>query len=152
MPILEMIESLETIAGAHGVGRLDAVVERPDGSKSRELSEAPAAAVLHAAKRELQSLVIARELEPVAETVARAYAGLIDSGQWFAPAREALDAFVSAIQPRVTGSIRLQLFRGECRAVDRQSPFAHAWTAGQDSSGADQFDPAAEQLGIAEGR
>jgi argininosuccinate synthase len=151
MPLVEMIESLETIAGAHGVGRLDIAVGAAAGSTSRELSEAPAAAILHAAHRELQSLVMARELEPIAQTVTRTYAGLIGDGHWFTPAREALDAFVGAIQRHVTGSIRLELFKGDCRAVERESAPAQTTASGADAT-ADRFDPAAEQLGTVEGR
>jgi len=124
MPFLEMIESLETIAGAHGVGRIDMVENRLVGTKSREISEAPAAVVLHTAHRELERLVIARDLERVTHELGRTYADLVDNGLWFSQMREALDAFVAATQPRVTGSIRLRLFKGECRVVGRTSAFA----------------------------
>lgn len=124
MPIVELIESLETIAGAHGVGRIDMVENRLVGIKSREIYEAPAAVVLHAAHGELQRIVIARDLERIAHDMGRVYADLVYNGLWFSHARQAIDAFVKAIQPRVTGSVRLKLFKGDCRVVGRKSPNA----------------------------
>jgi argininosuccinate synthase len=124
MSLLEMIESLETIAGAHGVGRIDIVENRLVGIKSREIYEAPAAVVLHMAHRELEKLVIERDLERVKHELARTYADLVYNGLWFSQMREAIDAFVRVIQPRVTGSVRLKLFKGDCRVVGRTSPFA----------------------------
>ena len=124
MPLLELIESLETIAGAHGVGRIDMVENRLVGIKSREIYEAPAGVVLHTAHKELQKLVITRDLERLAHEMSRVYADLVYNGLWFSHTREAIDAFVRAIQPRVTGSVRLKLFKGDCRVVGRRSPFA----------------------------
>ena len=124
MPLVELIESLETIAGSHGVGRIDMVENRLIGIKSREIYEAPAAVVLHAAHAELEKLVIARDLDRIRHDMARTYADLVYNGLWYSHAREAIDAFVKAIQPKVTGVVRLKLFKGDCRVVGRKSPFA----------------------------
>jgi len=121
---LEMIESLETIAGLHGVGRIDLMTTRLAGGQSREIFEAPAAVVLHAAHRELEQLVVPSDLEQVSHALGRTYADLINTGQWFSPTKTAIDAFVAAVQPRVTGAIRLKLFKGDCRVAGRRSPFA----------------------------
>ena len=121
---LEMIESVETIAGLHGVGRIDLIATRLTGGQAREIYEAPAAVVLHAAHRELQQLVMPSDLEQVSHALGRTYADLINGGQWFSPTRTAIDAFVAAVQPRVTGSIRLKLFKGDCRVAGRRSPYA----------------------------
>jgi argininosuccinate synthase len=126
MSLLEMIESLETIAGLHGVGRIDLIATRLTGGQTREIYEAPAAVVLHAAHKELEQLVVPSDLEQLAHALGRTYADVINSGQWFSPTRTAIDAFVAAIQPRVTGSIRLKLFKGECRVAGRRSPFAQS--------------------------
>lgn len=123
MPLLEMIESLETIAGAHGVGRIDMVENRLAGSKSREVYEAPAAVVLHTAHKELESLVVTRDLERLKHHLARSYADLVYNGHWFSHAREAIDAFVAVVQQRVTGTVRVQLFKGDCRVLGRRSPY-----------------------------
>ncbi len=124
MPLTELISTLETIAGAHGVGRIDMVENRLVGIKSREIYEAPAASVLHAAHRELETLVVPRDLERLKHELARVYADLVYNGLWFTPTREAIDAFVARIQERVHGSVRLKLFKGDCRVVGRKSAFA----------------------------
>jgi argininosuccinate synthase len=124
MPLLDLINSVETLAGAHGVGRLDMVENRLVGIKSREIYEAPAATVLHTAHRELEMFVIPRDLERVKGHLSGVYADLVYDGLWFTPTREATDAFVAQVQTRVTGMIRLKLFKGECRVVGRKSPYA----------------------------
>ena len=124
MPLVELIESIEIIAGAHGVGRIDMVENATSGVKSREIYEAPAAVVLHTAHSELMKLVIPRDLERLAHDMGRAYADLAYNGRWFSPTREAIDAFMATIQPRVTGAVRLKLFKGDCRVVGRRSPMA----------------------------
>ena len=128
MSLVELIQSLETIAGAHGVGRVDMIENRlppgAKGEKSRELYEAPAAVVLHAAHRELQTFVTHRDLERLTSDLAVAYADLVYNGKWYSPMREAIDALVAKVQERVTGVIRVKLFRGDCRVVGRTSPHA----------------------------
>jgi len=124
MPLTEIIASVATIAGAHGVGRIDMVENRLVGIKSREIYEAPAAVVLHSAHRELENFVSPRDLARIKQELALKYADLVYNGLWFSPVREAIDAFVATIQPRVTGTIRVKLFKGTCRIVGRQSPFA----------------------------
>ena len=124
MPLIDLMGSLQTIGGAHGVGRIDMVENRLVGIKSREIYEAPAASILHAAHKELETLVIARDLERLQHDLARVYADLVYNGLWFTQTREAIDGFVATIQPRVTGVVRLKLFKGDCRVVGRKSPFA----------------------------
>ena len=124
MPILDLISSLSTIAGTHGVGRIDMVENRLVGIKSREIYEAPAGVVLHAAHKELQKLVTSRDLERFSRAVSLQYADVIYNGLWFTPLREALAAFIAKVQERVTGTVRLKLFKGHCRIVGRKSPFA----------------------------
>ncbi|HEX6323881.1 MAG TPA: argininosuccinate synthase [Vicinamibacterales bacterium] len=124
MGLVELITSLETIAGAHGVGRLDMVENRLVGIKSREIYEAPAAVALHIAHKELETLVIPRDLERLKRQLGAVYADLVYNGLWFTPTREAIDAFVTKVQERVTGVVRLKFFKGDCRVVGRKSPFA----------------------------
>jgi argininosuccinate synthase len=123
MPLVELMASLATIGGAHGVGRIDRVGSR-GGSASRELDEAPVAVVLHAAHKALQRMVTTPDAARVSSLVSVHYADLVDQGRWFSPLREALDAYVDTLQQRVTGVIRLRLFKGGCRIVGRKSPFA----------------------------
>jgi argininosuccinate synthase len=124
MPFAELIASLETIAGAHGVGRIDMLENRLVGIKSREIYEAPAAVVLHAAHRELENMVTPRELQRLKRRLSQSYADLVYDGLWFTQTREAIDAFVTSVQQRVTGTVRLKLFKGDCRVVGRKSPFS----------------------------
>lgn len=124
MSFVDLIQSLETIAGAHGVGRVDMIENRLPGAKSREVYEAPAAVVLHAAHRELQTFVTPRDLERLTSDIAVAYADLVYNGQWYSPMREAMDALVAKVQERVSGVIRVRLFQGDCRVVGRSSPHA----------------------------
>jgi argininosuccinate synthase len=121
MPLTELVNSLETIAGAHGVGRIDMVENRLVGIKSREIYEAPAATVLHTAHRELEALVITKDLERLKHDLGRTYADLVYNGLWFTPIREAIDAFVAKVQERVSGTTRLKLYRGDCHVVGRKS-------------------------------
>lgn len=121
MPLPELIVSLETIAGAHGVGRIDVVDNRRPRRASRSIWEAPAAVALHAAHRDLQRFVTAHDLERIAREQGAAYANLIDAGLWFTPAREAMDAFVSRVQEHVTGAVRLKFSKGHCYVVGRRA-------------------------------
>lgn len=121
MPLLELIASLTTIASAHGVGRIDLVEYRLGTSKLREVSEAPAAVLLHAAHKELRKATAPRELERFARTVSAEYADLIYSGLWFSPLRAALNGFVDANQERISGIVRLKLFKGAFSIVGRKA-------------------------------
>lgn len=118
----EMIEELNRIGGQHGVGRFDMVENRLVGIKSREIYEAPAGAILMTAHKELESLVLDRELAHFKETISLKYAELIYYGLWYSPLKEALDGFVEKTQELATGSIKLKLFKGSCVAVGRKSP------------------------------
>ena len=145
MSLVELIGSLETIAGAHGVGRIDMVENRLVGIKSREIYEAPAAVVLHMAHRELETLVIPRDLERITQRLASEYADLVYNGLWFAPVRRAIDALVAEVQQQVTGRVRLKLFKGHCRVVGRKSPYALYERALATYDEEDQFDHSAAE-------
>lgn len=120
--LVELIESLTTIAGGHGVGRIDMVENLVTAVKSREIYEAPAAVVLHAAHQELTSFVSSRDLDRLTRELSVRYADLVYNGLWFTPMREALDAFTAKVQQRVTGVVRVKLFKGAHTVVGRQSP------------------------------
>ena len=124
MSLVELINSLETIAGVHGVGRIDMVENRVVGIKSREIYEAPAGLLLHLAHRELEGLVTPKDLHRLKQRLSQEYADIVYNGLWFSPTRSAIDAFVQNVQPRVTGTIRLKLYKGDCRIVGRKSAFA----------------------------
>jgi len=117
-----LISCLNEIGGLAGVGRADLVENRLVGIKSREIYEAPAAAILHSAHRELECVVLDRELAHFKEMVSLKYAELVYYGLWYSPLKNALDKFVESTQKYVTGSIRLKLFKGNCVPVGRKSP------------------------------
>jgi len=117
-----LISCLNEIGGSAGVGRADLVENRLVGIKSREIYEAPAAAILYSAHRELECLVLDRELAHFKEMVSLKYAELVYYGLWYSPLKNALDKFVDSTQKHVTGSIRLKLFKGSCVPVGRKSP------------------------------
>ena len=119
MTPVELIESLATIAGEHGIGRFDRVKNRADGTRSRVLYEAPAAAVLHDARRELERQSSSASLNQFAQVIGTAYAGVLGRGEWFDRLRQGLDGYVSSTQERVTGSVRVKLFKGASRIVGR---------------------------------
>ncbi len=145
MPLAELIRSVGTIAGSHGVGRIDVVENRLVGIKSREIYEAPAAVALHAAHRELESLVITRDLHRLKKDLGVRYADLVYNGLWFTPTREAIDAFVASVQTRVTGTVRLKLFKGSLLVVGRTSPHALYEHALATYDAGDQFDHTAAE-------
>ncbi len=121
---VELLTALNEVAGEHGVGRADVVEDRLVGMKSRGVYETPGGTLLHAAHRELEQLVLDRRTLRLKDEMALRYADLVYDGRWWTPEREALDAFVSATQKHVTGTVRLRLFKGGLGPAGRESPFA----------------------------
>lgn len=118
---IDLIEELNVIAGLHGIGRLDQIENRLVGIKSREIYEAPAATVLIKSHRELEFLVNAKDVMHFKQGIDQKYAELIYNGLWFSPLRESLNAFIEETQKRVSGTIRLKFFKGNCIVVGRKS-------------------------------
>lgn len=116
-----LVNYLNEAGGLYGVGRADMVENRLVGIKSREIYEAPAATILHAAHKELESLVLDRECAHFKELVSDKYAELVYYGLWYSALKEALDGFVDSTQKYVTGSVKMKLFKGNCLAVGRKS-------------------------------
>ncbi len=122
MGALELIEELNRIAGETGVGRIDMIENRLIGLKSREIYEAPAAVVLHAAHRAVEDLTLTKDTLRFNRLVGQTYADLIYNGLWFGALRRDLAAYVSSAQRHVTGTARLKLQQGSCTVVGRTSP------------------------------
>lgn len=120
----KLVDRLNALGGAHGVGRADMVESRLVGMKSHGVYETPGGTILLAAHRELESIVLDRDTLQFKDLAALKYAELVYDGKWFSPLREALDAFVDATQGPVTGSVRLKLYKGNVLPVGRQSPFS----------------------------
>jgi len=117
----DMIEELNRVGGAFGIGRYDMVENRLVGIKSREIYEAPAGTILYTAHKELEALVLDRETAHFKDIISLKYSELIYYGLWYSQLKEALDGFINSTQKNVTGTIKLKLFKGACVAVGRQS-------------------------------
>ncbi len=121
---VELLTYLNELGGAYGVGRIDMVENRLVGMKSRGVYETPGGTILYTAHQGLESICLDRETLHYKELVGHRYAELVYYGLWFTTLREALDAFVAKTQERVTGTVRLKLYKGNCTVVGRKSPFS----------------------------
>jgi argininosuccinate synthase len=119
---LKLISTLNDLGAAYGIGRMDMIENRLVGIKSRETYEAPAATMLLQAHKDLESLVLDRELLHYKEGISQKYADLVYYGLWFTPLRKALDAFVDETQKKVTGTVRVKLRKYSSHVVGRKSP------------------------------
>jgi len=119
-----LVDQLNELAAANGVGRMDIVENRLVGMKSRGAYETPGGTLLVAAHRELESLSIDRETAHYQQLLSLRYAEMVYYGMWFTPLREALDAFFASSQSRVTGLIGLSLFKGNVNVTSRRSPYS----------------------------
>jgi len=124
---VKLVETLNSIGGKHGIGRCDMVENRLVGMKSRGVYEAPGATLLYAAHRELESLVLDRDTLHAKFVLAPKMAEMIYNGLWFTPLREALTAFITQTQKRMTGSVRLKLYKGSVIIDGRTSPHSLYW-------------------------
>ncbi|MGB3136875.1 MAG: argininosuccinate synthase [Nodosilinea sp.] len=137
---VELITQLNAIAGRHGVGRLDMIENRLVGIKSREIYEAPALLVLIDAHRDLESLTLTADVTQYKRGIEETYSRLVYNGLWYSPLKLALDAFVQQTQERVSGTVRVKLFKGTSRVVGRQSDLALYSESLATYSADDQFD------------
>lgn len=124
MEPLKLILELNDMGAEYGIGRMDMIENRLVGIKSRETYEAPAATMLLQAHKDLESLVLDRELLHYKEGISHKYAELVYYGLWFTPLREALDAFINTTQKKVTGQVRLKLRKYSSHVVGRRSPYS----------------------------
>lgn len=122
-----LVETANRLGGKHGIGRVDLVENRLVGMKSRGVYEAPGATILYAAHRELESLVLDRDTLHAKMVLAPKMAEMIYNGLWYTPLREALTAFITETQKRVTGSVRLKLYKGNVIVDGRKSPQSLYW-------------------------
>ncbi len=118
---VSLITQLNELAGKHGIGRIDMLENRVVGIKSREIYEAPALLVLINAHRDLESLTLTADITQYKRGIEQTYSELIYRGLWYSPLKEALDAFIHKTQERVTGEVRIKLFKGNAVIVGRQS-------------------------------
>ncbi len=121
---LKLLEALNEIGGKHGIGIIDITENRLVGMKSRGVYETPGGSILYAAHNELEYLCLDRETFHYKELVANKFADLVYNGQWFTPLRESLSAFVDKTQENVTGTVKLQLYKGNIIPAGSKSPYS----------------------------
>ena len=119
-----LIETLNKIAGKHGVGRIDHMEDRLVGIKSREVYECPAATVLLEAHKDLEKMVLTRHEVLFKQQIDAQWTFLVYTGLWTDPLREDLEAFTDKTQERVCGEVQVKLYRGGLQVVGRSSPMS----------------------------
>ena len=121
---LELVLELNRIGGENGVGRIDMVENRLVGMKSRGVYETPGGTILYAAHQEIESLVLPGDLLRFKDSIGPKYAELVYNGAWYTPLRQSLDAFIEHTQEKVTGSVKVKLYKGNCIILGRRSPYS----------------------------
>ncbi|MHB8893890.1 MAG: argininosuccinate synthase [Candidatus Geothermincolia bacterium] len=121
MGLVELIDKLNLIGGKNGVGRLDVIEDRLVGIKSREIYEAPAAVILIEAHKDLEHLTLTRESLAGKRALEQRVGEMAYEGLWFSPLNSAVTAFNGSLQERVTGTVRIRLFKGSAVVVGRKS-------------------------------
>ncbi len=118
---VELLRRLNEMGGRHGIGRVDIVENRFVGMKSRGVYETPGGTILHHAHKAVESITLDREVAHLRDELVPRYAEMVYNGFWFAPEREALQAFMDDVQRRVSGEARLKLYKGQVYVEGRRS-------------------------------
>ncbi|MGN1098364.1 MAG: argininosuccinate synthase, partial [Clostridia bacterium] len=119
-----LVEKLNEIGGAYGVGIADIVEDRLVGMKSRGVYETPGGTILYYAHEELEYLCLDRDTQAFKRHVGIKMAELVYDGKWYTPLREAISAFVDSTQETVTGEVRLKLYKGSISSAGAKSPYS----------------------------
>lgn len=118
----QILKHLNTLGGKYGIGRVDMVENRFAGMKSRGVYETPGGTILLQAHRQIEGITLDRELMHLRDTLMPRYADMIYYGFWYAPEREALQAFIDESQKNVSGTVRLKLYKGNVISCGSKSP------------------------------
>lgn len=137
---VDLIEKLDEIAGANGVGRIDHVEDRLVGIKSRETYECPAAVTLIAAHRGMEALTLPRDVIEYKRGLEHKFCEIVYDGLWFGGLRKPINAFIDETQKYVTGTIRVKLYKGSCTVVGRKSKYSLYDTGLATYAKGDKFD------------
>jgi argininosuccinate synthase len=142
----EVLVRMNELGGRHGVGRVDIVENRFVGMKSRGVYETPGGTILQHAHKAVESITLDREVAHLRDELVPRYAEMVYNGFWFAPEREALQAFMDNIQDRVSGEARLRIYKGqvtvEGRRSDRYALYDRATVTFEEDDVYDQADAA----------
>jgi len=124
LPARKLLEELNKLGAANGIGRIDIVETRMVGMKSRGVYETPGGTLLHTALRDLEMFTINYDALSLKHKLSQYYSDLVYAGKWFTTARIALEAFMEETTSFTTGSVRLSLYKGNATVVGRKSPYA----------------------------
>jgi len=124
MQPFELLNTLNQMAGKHGIGRIDLVENRYIGMKSRGVYETPGGTILYHAHRAIESITLDKEASHMKESISSKYAELIYNGYWFSPEREMMQALINQSQKNVEGKVRLKLYKGNVLITGRESPLS----------------------------
>lgn len=116
-----LVMTLNTIAARHGIGRVDMVENRFVGMKARGVYETPGGTLIHVAHQDLEGITLDRMTMRIRDQILPAYADAVYNGFWFSPEREAMQALIDKAQERVSGTVRLKLYKGTAWPVGRES-------------------------------
>ena len=120
----DLIETLNSLAGEHGVGRIDHTENRLVGIKSREVYETPAAIVLHKSIKALETLTLSRDQQRMKSTISQIYSDMVYDGRWFTELRSNIDAMMNDMHKYTTGEVRVKLHKGNCIVTGRKSKYS----------------------------
>ena len=123
MGAVELVEYLNKLGGANGIGLLDLVENRLVGMKSRGVYETPGGAIMYAAHKKLEEITLDKETTHYKALIAQKFGELVYNGQWYTPLRKALSAFVDETQKTVTGDVKLKLYKGNIIPASVTSPY-----------------------------
>jgi argininosuccinate synthase len=124
IPLVDLIQYANDVAGGHGIGIIDHIEDRVVGIKSREVYEAPAALAIIEAHKDLEKMVLTKHELAFKQIVDNQWSWLAYSGLWQDPLRTDLDKFIDATQNRVSGKVRLKMEKGSLRVVGRKSKYS----------------------------
>jgi len=119
---VDLLEAVNALGAKHGIGRRDVMEDRISGIKTREIYEAPGAAILYESHKALEALVLPKELLHFKGSLSKKYAELVYGGQWFHPLRRALNGFFDEVRDAVTGDVKVRLFKGKATPRGVRSP------------------------------
>ncbi len=119
-----LVEKLNALGGANGIGIADIVEDRLVGMKSRGVYETPGGTILYAALQELEYLCLDRDTQAFKRQAAIKFAELVYDGKWFTPLREALSAMVDSMERTVTGEVRMKLYKGQATPAGSKSKYS----------------------------
>jgi argininosuccinate synthase len=120
----QVMQQLNKLGGKHGIGRVDIVENRFVGMKSRGVYETPGGTILMHAHRQIETLTLDREVMHLRDSLIPRYAEMVYYGFWFAPEREFLQAAIDQSQEKVSGTVRLKLYKGNIITAGRKSQFS----------------------------